>query len=68
MEINLKSEFDSKEIDNLERQIKQRQGEIEMLRSAIKHYRNLCKHEGMQSYRDYDGGSSSHCYKCGYGN
>ena len=68
MDITLKSTFDKKEVDKLCSQIKQREGEISMLRTAIKHYMNLCRHPGMRSYKEIDGSSGCHCSICGYSN
>ncbi len=66
MELSLKSEFDLKEIEKHQAAIKVKQSEIKIHQAAIRHYQNLCGHPNMQAYRDYGGGTSGYCSKCGY--
>lgn len=66
MEILLKSKFDAEEVKKFQAAITQRQSEIEMLRSAIRHYQKLCPHPNMHTYREIDGGRGGRCYVCGY--
>jgi hypothetical protein len=71
MEINLKMHCTKDEIKSeVERfinEIKIRKSEVEMLRKAVGHYRDLCDHEGQKTgYNDRDGDWGNPCPTCGY--
>lgn len=71
MELNLKlpctKEEIKTEVDKLANQIRQRESEIKLLRTAIQHYQNQCDHVGQKTgYNERDGGWGSPCPTCGY--
>lgn len=55
------------EIDKLSNQISQKQSEINLLKSAIEHYQNLCNHQGRRSgYNEFRGDWHEPCPICGF--
>ncbi len=71
MQIDLKLPADDatirSEVDRLTAEIRYRQGEIEILSSAIQHYRKQCKHLRQVTGRnERDGSWGNPCPVCGY--
>lgn len=71
MELNLKipctKDEIKEELKKLREEVIIREGELKMLRTAIKHYQSQCDHKGQKTgHNERDGSWGSPCPTCGY--